>query len=271
MDHDDVGRYWDANADAWTTLARAGFDEYRDHLNTPAFLASLPAVAGRRGLDVGCGEGHNTRQVARLGADMVAVDVSERFIGHARQAEEAEPLGIAYRVASAQELPFEAESFDFVTSFMCLMDVPDAAAALGEVVRVLRPGGFLQFSITHPCSDTPHRRNLRGPGGRTYAIEVGGYFDGQPGAIEEWIFSSAPPSARAGMPKFRVPRFHRPLSEWLNLVIRSGLIIEHAGEPCPSDEAVEACPRIQDARVVPYFFHLRARKPGGARGFDGSR
>ena len=70
MDHIEVGRYWNRNADAWTALARAGYDVYRDHLNTPAFLAMLPEVAGLSGLDIGCGEGHNTRLLARRGARM---------------------------------------------------------------------------------------------------------------------------------------------------------------------------------------------------------
>jgi hypothetical protein len=44
MDHEEVGRYWDENADAWTELVRAGYDHYRDGLNTPAFLEMLPEV-----------------------------------------------------------------------------------------------------------------------------------------------------------------------------------------------------------------------------------
>ena len=42
MDHAEVGRFWNENADTWTRLARAGFDVYRDHLNTPAFFGMLP-------------------------------------------------------------------------------------------------------------------------------------------------------------------------------------------------------------------------------------
>ena len=38
MDHRQVGRYWNGNAEAWTKLARAGYDVYRDYLNTPAFF-----------------------------------------------------------------------------------------------------------------------------------------------------------------------------------------------------------------------------------------
>ena len=42
MDHEEAGRLWNDNAETWTTLARAGYDAYRDHLNTPAFFAMLP-------------------------------------------------------------------------------------------------------------------------------------------------------------------------------------------------------------------------------------
>ena len=61
LDHESVGSYWDENAEAWAELARAGYDHFRDGLNTPAFLAMLPEVDGLAGLDIGCGEGHNTR------------------------------------------------------------------------------------------------------------------------------------------------------------------------------------------------------------------
>ena len=53
MDHTEVRRYWNANADAWTELARAGYDVYRDYLNTPAFFDMLPHVDGLSGLDIG--------------------------------------------------------------------------------------------------------------------------------------------------------------------------------------------------------------------------
>ena len=68
MNHTEAGKYWNDNAHAWTQLARAGYDVYRDHLNTPAFFAMLPEVRGLAGLDIGCGGGHNTRLLARRGA-----------------------------------------------------------------------------------------------------------------------------------------------------------------------------------------------------------
>jgi len=109
MDHIEVGRYWNQNADAWTKLSRAGYDVYRDYLNTPAFVRMLPGVRGLTGVDIGCGEGQNTRLLASRGAQMTGVDISERFVQHARETEQQEALGIQYLVASAVELPSRRE------------------------------------------------------------------------------------------------------------------------------------------------------------------
>jgi ubiquinone/menaquinone biosynthesis C-methylase UbiE len=261
MDHKEAGRLWNESAESWVKLVRAGYDIYRDHLNTPAFFAMLPAVEGLAGLDIGCGEGHNTRLLAQRGARVSAIDISEVFIRHAQDSEKETPLGIDYQVASAVDLPFADGTFDFAAAFMSLMDVPETDRALAESFRVLKPGGFLQFSMTHPCFDTPHRRNLRDENHRTYAIEVGDYFEGNDGEIDEWLFKGTPPQVKEGMRKFTLPLFRRTLSYWLNLLIRIGFQLEHVEEPRPTDEAVAVVPGLQDAQVVSYFLHLRVRKP----------
>ncbi len=261
MDHREVGRYWNENAEVWTRLSRQGYDTYRDHLNTPAFLAMLPEVRGRNGLDIGCGEGYNTRQLARRVARMTAIDVAEVFIGHARAEEEREPLGIEYQVASAVALPFGDASFDFCTGFMSFMDIPEPKLVVREAYRVLKPGGFLQFSITHPCFNTPGRRNLRDENGRTYAFEIGDYFGTEDAVIQEWTFSAAPKDIRDSVRPFRVPAFNRTLSQWFNLLLGTGFVLEQVEEPRPSDEVVAQHPNLQDAQVVPYCLLLRVSKP----------
>lgn len=262
MNHKEAGSLWNESAEAWTTLARAGYDVYRDYLNTPAFFAMLPDIERLNGLDIGCGEGYNTRMLAQRGARMTAIDISEVFIKHARETEEKEQLGIDYRVASAVALPFPDDSFDFATGFMSLMDVPETNLVLHEAFRVLKPNGFLQFSITHPCFDTPHRRNLRDADGRTYAIEVGDYYRDRNGEIDEWLFKAAPPEVKHGLRKFSIPRFTRTLSFWLNHIVTTGFLLEQVEEPRPSDETVKLCPDLQDAQVVSYFLHFRVRRRG---------
>ncbi len=261
MDHREVGRYWNGNAEAWTQLARAGYDVYRDYLNTPAFLAMLPDVRGLSGIDIGCGEGHNTRLIAQRGARLVGIDIAEVFIAHAAEAERNEPLGIVYQVASAVEIPYPDAHFDFATAVMSLMDMPETDLALAEAFRVVKTGGFLQFSICHPCFDTPHRRNLRNELGLTYAIEVGDYFRNLNGAVTEWLFGAAPRELKQKLPKFKTPRFTRTVSQWLNQLVETGFVIERVEEPRPTDQTVRECPDMQDAQVVAYFLHIRARKP----------
>jgi hypothetical protein len=47
----------------------------------------------------------------------------------------------------------------------------------------------------------------------------------------------------------------------VNLLIDAGFRVERLAEPRPSDETVRKCPTLQDAQVVPYFLHVRARRP----------
>ncbi|WP_336515559.1 class I SAM-dependent methyltransferase [Pollutibacter soli] len=260
LSESEAGEYWNRNANVWTKLAREGYDVYRDHVNTPGFFRFLPDVSGKTGLDIGCGEGYNTRILASKAKAVDAIDISPMFIGFAKEQELAEPLGIRYAVASATQLPFPDQHFDFIVSQMCMMDLPEPDKALAEAFRVLKPGGFFQFSITHPCFNTPHRRNLRNERGITYAIEVGNYFQKQNGKIEEWIFRRAE-NENLPLRKFQVPVFNRTLSEWVEIITSADFILEALHEPGIDDETLEKYPALQDSQIVAYFLHFRCRRP----------
>ncbi len=76
LSDEDVARYWDQNATPWAEQVRQGHDLAREFLNNPAFLASIGDLSGHDILDAGCGEGYNTRILARRGARMAGVDLS---------------------------------------------------------------------------------------------------------------------------------------------------------------------------------------------------
>ncbi len=229
--------------------------------NTPAFLAMLPRITDLNGLDVGCGEGTNTRELAKLGGSIEAIDLAPTFIRHAGEVEREYPLGIRYSVADATALPFPDQHFDFATAFMSMMDVHDSELALSEIYRTIKSDGFFQFSILHPCFAPPHRRPLRDKDGNDYAVEVADYFVENDGSIEEWTFGSARRAGEHIPALFKVPRFHRTLSNWLNQLIASGFVIEQLQEPkATADEALR-CPEIADTRIAPLFLHVRVRKP----------
>jgi trans-aconitate methyltransferase len=95
----------------------------------------LAPAAGERILDLGCGDGQLSRRIAETGATVVGLDSSPQMAAAARA------LGIDVTVGSAEELPFEAGSFDAVFSNAVLHWVRNHDAMLNGIKRVLNPGG----------------------------------------------------------------------------------------------------------------------------------
>ena len=248
---------WNANAPAWTELSRAGFDRYRDLVNTPAFFGMLPPVDGLVCLDLGCGEGHNTRLLAGKGARVAALDVAESFITAAAGQDRS---GICYLVGDGAALPFGASALDAVTAFMSLMDVAEPERTLGEVARVLRPGGFVQFSVLHPVISAPVGRWVHDESGVRQARAVGDYFYEGP-LTETWTFSEAPAEMRDRYQPFTITYARRTLAGWLSAVLGAGLVIEAIAEPRADEQTAATHPQIADTRIAPHFLIVRARKP----------
>jgi len=63
------------------------------------------------------------------------------------------------------------------------------------------------------------------------------------------------------MRKFRIPRFKMILSNWLNLLIRKGFVLEEFCEPYPDEEVLKNFPGEYDSTIIPYFLIIRCRKP----------
>ena len=253
----DIRGQWNAMAPAWTELSRAGFDRYRDLVNTPAFFAMLPPVDGLTCLDLGCGEGHNTRLLAGRGARIAALDVAESFITAATAIGHQ---GIRYLLGDGARLPFRAACFDAVTAFMSLMDVADPERTLGEVARVLRPGGFVQFSVLHPVMSAPVGRWVADEAGARQARAIGEYFYQGP-VIETWTFGAVPAHTRERYEPFTITYARRTFTGWLNAVLGAGLSVEAVAEPCADERTAAEHPEVADTRIAPHFLLVRARKP----------
>jgi hypothetical protein len=71
--------------------------------------------------------------------------------------------------------------------------------------------------------------------------------------------------AKKGLRRFQTPRFTRTISQWLNLLLDTGFALDRIAEP-RTDTTVQVCPDLQDAQVVAYFLHIRARKPKESEG-----
>ncbi|MGH7002323.1 MAG: class I SAM-dependent methyltransferase [Alphaproteobacteria bacterium] len=100
-------------------------------------------LRGRSALDVGCGLGHFSRRMLELGADVTACDLGPVLVQNV-----ARKTGCRGVVADALNLAatFAPESFDVVVSSECIEHTPDPRRALGEMARLVKPGGFLAVS-----------------------------------------------------------------------------------------------------------------------------
>src|SRR6202171_5416251 len=109
-----------------------GFAEWYEQwsADTPPLIAArdglLPAVAGDRVLDIGCGQGRMSRHLASLGADVTGVDISAAMLGRARA---AGPDNITYIHADITRHPawWNGRPFDGCTCELALMDIDDLA------------------------------------------------------------------------------------------------------------------------------------------------
>lgn len=130
--------------DSWfeMPLGRLCFAWERD-----AILEAAVPHSGERALDVGCGTGVFTAEIARSGAAVTGVDISEGMLTVARQRFTREELVVDLRLGTADRLPFADASFDVVTTVTMLEFVESPHAVVTEMHRVLKPGGRLVVAV----------------------------------------------------------------------------------------------------------------------------
>ncbi len=231
----DVASAWNRNADRWSKSVRAGFDLYRELYTLPKFLSFIPNIGGQKVIDLGCGEGSNTRRFARLGGHLTGIDLAEELINRARREEQREPLGVRYEVCSFTHIEISCDNnFDCVLSTLALMNGPDLGLAMKEAHRVLVPGGRLCFSVLHPCFITRAAKWLQTRKGVYTGLKVGKYFD-RLHTVEQIRFGKHPVARQ--LPALEVPNFPRTLSDYMNAVCDAGFRISKIEEPRP-DKAI---------------------------------
>jgi ubiquinone/menaquinone biosynthesis C-methylase UbiE len=140
---------WNRVAGGWEKWDRF-FDEQMAFLNH-RLVADARLRSGMQVLDLGSGTGYP----ALLGAhtvgphgSVVGMDLAEQMLAVARRKAAALCLAnVTFRTGDATTLPFEANSFDAVTSRFCLMFLPEIPKAAAEISRVLRPGGWVAAAV----------------------------------------------------------------------------------------------------------------------------
>ena len=211
----------------------------------PNLLALVGEVKDEVICDLACGQGWVARELARRAARVTALDLASNLLAIAQRYEAQEPLGIEYIQGDAQHPDMLSDSqFTGCVCVMALINIPDIQATFQSVRRILKPGGWFVFAITHPCFETPHAQwtSLPDPE-HTLGRVVTGYFD------ERQWFSTNPDGVRS-----RVADYHRMLSTYLNTLSATGFVLERALEPGPSAKQAE---RVPGNREVPTLLLIR--------------
>ena len=124
-------------------------------------LELIGGVSGKRVREVGCGDGGLAVELARRGAEMTAIDMSDHMIAAAQERAKQAGVKLSFHVGPAEALPFEAAQFDLVVAQTILCFVKDGSPAFSEIARVLRPGGKLVIGELGRWSTWAAERRVR--------------------------------------------------------------------------------------------------------------
>jgi ubiquinone biosynthesis O-methyltransferase len=133
-----------------------------DALERQLLAGFLGRVAGKKLLDVGCGDGAMAFELARQGATVTALDADPSMIAAARLRAENEATRIQLVEGTAESLPFDDATFDVVVAVTVLCFVQDAERAVTEIARVLKPDGRLVVGELGRWSLWAAQRRMRG-------------------------------------------------------------------------------------------------------------
>lgn len=212
-----------------TFAARADVPGLNSLHERPAVVALLGDVGGQDVVDLGCGAGHLMAILSSAGARVTGIEGSEVLAEIARK---AAPTATVVRHDLDVPLEFLADgSQDGAVCALVIHHLSDRPRFLAEVRRILRPGGWLVLSSTHPTAD--------------WRYFGGSYFD------ERWVTRTF---GEATM-EYQL----MTMSTLLNEIADAGFVLERLVEPQP-DEALRAvdAERYEQWASSPIFLALRA-------------
>jgi SAM-dependent methyltransferase len=149
--------YWDERAHEWVALGKAAWQQSEPSWGIwslpESSLRLLPAdMSGMTAIELGCGTAYVSAWMARRGAAVVGIDNTERQLATARELAAQHGVALTLLHGNAETVPCADSSFDFAISEYGAAIWCEPAAWIGEVHRLLRPGGEHVFLGNHPLA-----------------------------------------------------------------------------------------------------------------------
>jgi len=245
------------NRQAWNTISRAYQEEKQISTEQLTYGARCPGddelqligdVSGLRAIVLGCGGGQDCIVLAKQGAQVIGVDLSDKQIEYGRRRADREGVLVTLLQGNVEELRgVDDETQDLALSLHALNYVERIDRALAEAYRVLRPGGSFVLTLHHPfdacLEDEP-----------PYGVTKGYW---QRELDWQWEFPKGGVSAR-------LRSWYRTVGEWFALLSDAGFRIERLLEPPPTEEESSPWDRgysLEKMKLVPANLIIKAVKP----------
>lgn len=209
----------------------------------PVLQSMVPATAGRRVVDLGCGLGWFSRWAAEQGAESVlGLDLSAEMLS--RAAADTDSRVIDYQRSDLNALELEPASCDLVFSSLTLHYVADLERLLATVASALSSGGSLVFSVEHPIYSAPSSQQFETSLSGSRIWPLNNYLvEGE--RVTNWFVDG-------------VVKHHRTVATYLNAVADAGFSLERVVDWGPGPEQIAARPELAEDLHRPWFLLLRA-------------
>ena len=226
-------------------------------------LKLLGEVKGKKILEICCGGAQNSIALLKWGAEVYGIDLSRKQILYGKRLARKEKRQIDLIVGNAEKLPFKNGYFDMVITAISLLYVPNLAAAISEVNRVLRRRGYFVFSNSHPLVEGKLVRYKNKP-----ALAIRRYFKRR---IVRWT-----DKLQDGF-RVKMHSYYRTLQDYFDALFENGFLVERYIELERLEEKdlhaldVEDLRNSRNARQlyktmkeIPYWIVFKTRKTRNA-------
>ena len=213
---------WGNVAEWYSDLLEKEEGTYQKELILPNLVRLMNIKKGEMVLDLACGQGFFSRELYKLGAKVMGVDISGELISLAEKIGVEEKIKIDYKVSSADNLSFiKDNSLDKIVIVLAIQNIENVLGVFRECKRILKPSGKLFLVLNHPTFRIPKQSSWEwDEKNKSQYRRVDRYLS------ESKIEIQMHPSASSG----RVPAnkaemtisFHRPLQYYFKLLGKNG-------------------------------------------------
>jgi len=247
---------WGKVAGWYNRLLEEGEDTYQEKLIKPNLLRILNVRPGEQILDVGCGQGYFARELGRLGAKVLGVDVAGELI---KLAKDQAGLNEKYLVLSAENLTgLTNNRFDAAVCVLALQNIKNFQSAILETARVLKPGGRCVLVLNHPA--------FRIPGASSWSYDEA--FNIQYRNINKYLSEiTQEVDMTQGVSEAKKKKFtwsfHRPLQAYFKAFGKAGLAVVRLEEWVShkvSDKGPRKAAEDKARKEIPLFMCLELKK-----------